>query len=379
MSKNFTRLVSLLLAIVVFGGAFYIYRFKPFAKDKEAPVSEATANGPARPAGGPRGGGPMGGGPIPVRVMVVSTASLRDAISVNGSTVPEADVVIASEVPGKIKKILFKEGNQVKAGTPLVQLDTDELEAQRQRLLVQQELTRKIAERLKGLYDKEGVSLQEYEVAAAEAKQVTAEIEVIDVQIAKRTIRAPFNGVLGLKQVSEGSYLSPGTPIVNLVSTNPIHVEFSVPERYGQSVKIGSTIQFALDGMRGTVNATVIAREPNIDATTRTMRIKASAPNPRGEILPGAFANVNVNLASYGSAILVPTEAVVPEEGGKKIYLFRNGKAEAVPIETGIRKDVMIQVVDGLHVGDTIITTGVLQIRPGADVTIAQLEKSEAD
>jgi membrane fusion protein (multidrug efflux system) len=310
--------------------------------------------------------------------MVIRAGSLLDAISVTGSTVPEADVTITSEVPGKVTKILFREGSYVQKGAPLIQLDDEELQAQRERLKVQEELTEKIAERLKNLYDKEGVSLQEYEVAAAEAKQVTAEINLLDVQIAKRTVRAPFSGVLGLKQVSEGSYLSPGTPVVSLVSTNPIHIEFSVPEKYGNTLERGSKISFQIEGLQGAYPASVIAKEPNIEPTTRTMRLKASAPNPNGKILPGAFAAVSVNLRSFENAILVPTEAIVPELGGKKIFVYRDGKAEAVPVETGIRKDAMIQIIDGLEEGDTVITTGVLQIRDGAAVELSQLDRPGA-
>lgn len=367
MNKTLTRIISSVTAVIVFAGAFYIYQEKPFSKDKKT-AEAAGAEMPAAP-------GPSGqGGPIPVRAMVIQPGPLRDFISVNGSTVANEEVTITSEVPGKIDQILFREGQFVKKGAPLVQLETDELEAQRQRLLVQQNLTEKIAERMKNLYDKEGVSLQEYEIAEAEAQQVRAELDLLNVQIEKRTITSPFNGLLGLRQVSEGSYLSPGAPIINLISTNPIHIEFSVPEKYGNVISDGRTIQFELDGMPGVFEARVIAREPNIDAATRTLKLKAAAPNPNGKILPGAFAKVTVNLQQFNNAIMVPTEAIIPEMGGKKVFLYRNGLAEATAVETGIRKETMIQVISGLQNGDTLITTGVLQIRSGAPVAISVIE-----
>lgn len=372
MSKRNTRIIALVLALIIFGGGYYLYYYNPFAEEQNPETAGAEPAESVAPVA-------MDGGPAtPVTAMVVRTSALKDIISVNGSTIPKEEVMISAEVPGKIQEILFQEGAWVKAGTPLVKLDDAELQAQRERLLVQKELTRKIAERMKNLYDREGVSLQEYEIAAAEAEQVVAEIALIDVQLEKRTINAPFSGVLGLKQVSEGSYLSPGTPVVSLVSTNPIHLEFSVPEKYSRSIERGRQVEFTLAGIDHAFEATVIAKEPNIDPETRTMRCKASASNPNGEILPGAYANVSVNLRSFDSTILIPTQAVVPELGGKKVFLYRDGKAEAVSVETGIRQDTDIQVLSGLEEGDTIITTGVLQIRSGAAVTISQLTPAGA-
>ena len=198
-----------------------------------------------------------------------------------------------------------------------------------------------------------------------------ADIALLDAQLEKRIVKAPFSGKLGLRQVSEGSYLSPGAPIVSLVSINPIKLEFSVPEKYSRVVRKGTRVEYQLDGVGEKNVAIVVATEPNIDPETRTFRIKASSPNPNGQILPGAFANVSVNLQQYDEAIMVPTEAIVPEMGGKKVFVYRSGQAQAVTVETGIRQASMIQVTSGLAPGDTVITTGVLQIRPGSAVSIS--------
>ncbi len=315
----------------------------------------------------------MGSSPTVVRAMRVQSSILRDEISVNGSTTAPEEVIISSEVAGKITRILFAEGAFVKKGTLLVQLDDDELQAQHKRLLVRKDLTQRIAERLKNLYEREGVSLQEYEIARAEADQVLAEIALLEVQISKRSVRAPFDGVLGLRQVSEGAYLSPGAPVVRLVSANPIHISFSVPERYSSVVQKGTTVRFRMDGSDRLYNATVIARDPQIDPATRTLRVKASTPNNDGRILPGAFAAVLVGLKEYDRTIMIPTEAVIPEEGIQKVFVYRNGTAQMTPVETGIRKDANIQVLRGLAEGDTVITSGVMLIRQGAPVFIERI------
>lgn len=369
-NNRIIRTISLLAiaALVLF---FFLYQSGILKGKKE----ETAENAPAGAAKGPGGPGGMGKDMVvPVKAMLISKGKLTDVITVNGSTAPNEEVTVSSEVPGKVQRILFKEGAVVNRGAVLVQLDDIELQAQRKRLLVQQELNQKIADRLKALYEKEGVSLQEYEVAKAEVEKVKAEISLIDAQIEKRTIRAPFSGKLGLRKISEGSYLSPGSAIVNLVSTNPINLEFSVPEKYSSAVKPGTRVNFKLDGVAGDFNAVVAASEPNIDAATRTYKLKATAPNANGTILPGAFANVSVSLREYAATIMVPTEAIIPELGGKKVFVYKGGKAVPAIIETGLRQDASIQVTKGLSEGDTLITTGVLQIKPGASVTITSIQ-----
>ena len=366
MAKHQIRIISIIIAFIVFVGGFLLYRAGFFGE--EEPAAPGTSS--PMPGGGPGG---KAAGPTNVRALRVVPRDLRDEISVNGSTAATEEVLVAAEVSGKITRILFQEGSFVKKGTLLVQLDEEELQAQRQRLLVRKELTQRIAERLKNLYEREGVSLQEYEIARAESDQVLAEIALIDVQISKRSIRAPFDGMLGLKMVSEGSFVSPGMAMVKLVSTNPIHLSFSVPERYNTVLKKGSLVRFKMDGSDAQYSATVIAREPQIDPATRSLKVKASAPNPGGGILPGAFAAVSVSLQSYERTIMIPTEAVIPEEGVQKVFLCRNGLAESVKIETGIRKDTDIQVLHGLNEGDTLITSGVMQLRPGAPVIIEKI------
>jgi len=311
---------------------------------------------------------------IPVRAMVIASASLNDFINVSGTTAATDEVLISSETAGRIKSILFKEGDFVNKGSILVRLDDDELKAQYNRLKVQMELNQKIAERLWGLYEKEGVSLQEYEIAAAELEKSKAELALLEVQLEKRIIRAPFSGRLGLKQVSEGSFLAPGAGIVKLVSLNPIKIEFSVPEKYSPQIKPGNMVEFQTEGVAGILRATVDAVDPSIDAATRTFRIKATAPNPKGQILPGAFANVKLSLNQYDQAIMIPTEAVIPEMGGKKVFIFRNGMARATEVTTGIRQESKVQIVKGLMPGDTVITTGILQLKPDAPVRITEIE-----
>ncbi len=369
MSKTAVRIISILIAAAVLIGGLYLFRTYQQRDSSGVPDSSQPEEEDAQP----QPVSAMQEQVIPAEAMIVKPESLRDLITVNGSTLANQEVMISSEVAGTVRKILFKEGSHVTQGSPMVILDTEELEAQRQRLEVRKRLTASVAERLKALYEAEGVSLQEYETAQAEADQVVAEIKLLDVQIEKRTVRAPFSGRIGLKLVSEGSYISSGSPIVGLVSLDPIHLQFAVPERYTQVLQQGSEVLFQLSGSTDMQSARVIAREPAIDPETRTLEFKASARNPRERILPGAFAKVTVNLSTYEGTLMVPTEAIIPELGGKKVFRYKNGKAESVVVETGIRQNEFIQVVSGLEPGDTILTTAVLQLRDGLPVRITNL------
>jgi membrane fusion protein (multidrug efflux system) len=363
MSKTLIRILSLVLAAAVLLGGWYWLR-------RDEPSGEPADEGAAAPAPPP-----SASDALPVDGVVVRPRPLQEQITVNGSTLAPREVMVSSEVSGLIQDILFKEGSYVQKGAPLVQLDIEELETQRKRLEVEKRLTAGIAERFRGLYEKEGVSLQDYENAQAEAEQAVANLELVEVQIEKRTIRAPFSGRLGLKMVSEGSYIAPGTPIVPLVSINPIQLEFAVPEKYAAALRMGKTVYFETEATDAPRKATITARDPSIDTDTRTLRFKAEAPNPNGRLLPGTFAKVNVILQSFDEALMIPTQAVIPELGGKKVFLARRGTAHAVPVETGIRREKTVQVVDGVVPGDTVITTGMLQLREGAPIRIGRLDK----
>ncbi len=369
--KRITRIVAIALAILALG-AFILYEGGYFekwfvkadgakngtkAQSEVAPVAVSVATNA-----------------VPVKAIIVTPESLTDFISVSGSTVPAEEVTVSSEVPGKVAEILFREGDYVKTGAPLIRLDISELAAERKRLQVELELNKKIAERYRGLYAKEGVSLQELEVVEADVEKSKADLALVDAQLEKRLITAPFSGRLGLRQVSEGAYLAPGDPIVDLVKYNPIKIEFSVPERYSQSVGVGALIEFQLQGVPGNRQARVEAVEPRINPNTRTFTMKASTANPGGKILPGAFTNVKVSLENFDNALLIPTEAVVPELNKKTAYVVRKGKAEKVTIVTGIRQESTVQVTQGLTTGDTVITSGVLQIKPGVPVVVTEIE-----
>ena len=188
--------------------------------------------------------------------------------------------------------------------------------------------------------------------------------------IAQTELRAPFDGVIGLRQVSVGTYASPSTIVAKLTKLSPLKVEFAVPERYANDVKTGAGLDFTLEGKLNTFHATVYARESKIDPTTHTLTIRALYPNANSAVLPGRYASIKLNKDEIQNALAVPSEAIVPEMGKDKIFLYKSGKAQPVEITTGIRTEAEVQVLQGLNIGDTIITSGTLQLRTGLPVTL---------
>jgi membrane fusion protein (multidrug efflux system) len=195
----------------------------------------------------------------------------------------------------------------------------------------------------------------------------------LEAQLAKTRIRAPFSGIIGLRYVSEGAYISPNSVIATLYSINPAKVEFSVAGRYSTQVKVGQKIKFQIENNEEELEGTVYAIEPQIDPNTRTLKVRALAENSRGLLLPGQFVRVELILETIGNAILIPTESVIPVMNGHKVFLKEGNKAKEVTVQTGIRTNLELEILSGLKTGDTLITTGLLQLRPGMSVDVVKV------
>ncbi|RMG56465.1 MAG: efflux RND transporter periplasmic adaptor subunit [Bacteroidetes bacterium] len=318
--------------------------------------------------------GPSTAPPLPVSAFVVKPVSLTERLSVSGTVLPDESVEISSEVSGKVATIHFQEGSFVKENQLLVKINDDELKAQLKQVEVRLDLAKQLEARREKLLAGGGVSQEEFDEALTERESLEAQAALLQVQIDKTEIRAPFAGYMSLREVSEGSYLTPGRRITTLVRTNPVKIEFAVPEKYGQILGPGTDVQFTVEGVEGSYSGKVYARDPSIDLETRTLVLRARSANPGGKLLPGAFANIEVALGTYPEALMIPTEAVVPEREGQMVYGYTGGTVTPHRVTTGIRQAEQIQITGGLEAGDTILTTGLLQVRPGATVTLSEVE-----
>jgi membrane fusion protein (multidrug efflux system) len=250
-----------------------------------------------------------------------------------------------------------------------VYLNDNELQAQFQRLQYTQKLVQTQESRQKQLLAREAISQEEYDIVLNQYNTALSDIKLVQAQLEKTVIRAPFNGRLGLRQVSEGAVINASNIIVSIVNIDPIKLEFSIPERYSGLIAEGSSIYFSSESSTEEVEGKVYAFEPQIDAATRTIKLRAQSPNKSGKYLPGMFVKIRFVLDVKEDALLVPAESVIPELSGYKVFVVgADGNAEQRMIEIGTRTDTQVQVISGLKEGDLVLTTGVMQVRQGMPV-----------
>ena len=307
---------------------------------------------------------------IPVSVRIIQPARLNNTIHSNGSLLGNEEVELRSETSGKITKIYFQEGTKVKKGDLLVKINDADLQAQQLKNDLKQKLAEDKEFRYRKLLEKDLTSQQEYDAVLNELNIIKADIEYTKALIDKTEIRAPFDGVVGLRSVSEGSYITPSIKIATLQSTNPIKIEFAVPQKYYSAIKAGKAIHFTLPGTGKTYSAKIYAVEPKVDPVTRTILVRALVANDKGELVPGAYTEIDVVLDEIDNAMLIPTEALVPDASGEMVYLYKNGTAHPQNVKSGIRTETDVQILSGIQQGDTVITSGIVQLRAGAAVSI---------
>lgn len=224
------------------------------------------------------------------------------------------------------------------------------------------------------LLKRDAVSKEAYEQVKTDLATLNADIEIVKANIALTELRAPFDGIIGLRQISVGSYASLTTIVAKLTKITPLKVEFSVPERYASQIKKGTNLNFRIEGKLDAFSAKVYAVESTIDPNLHQFTARALYPNTNRALLPGRYTSIQLKKEEIPNAIAIPTEAIVPEMGKDKVFLYKSGKAEPVEVTTGIRTDAEVQIVRGLQVGDTILTSGTLQLRLGLPVTLDNID-----
>ncbi len=334
--------------------------------------STSKDEAPAVPA---RGGSPRSQ-VLNINAEVLTYRSLTDKAVSLGSAIPDEEVNLSFESSGKIVAIYFTEGTHVKEGDLLAKINDKPLQAQLKKLEAQVPLATDRVFRQRTLLEKDAVSQEAYESVTTEYEKLMADIELVKANIAQTELRAPFDGIVGLRTVSEGAYVNQTTMIVKLTRISPIKIEFSINERYSSDVRDGTPIKFSMQAPDGKIkdyNARVYAVESDIEPTTRTLKLRAVYPNANEEIKPGMFLSVEITKQEIKDALSVPSEAIIPEMGKSMVYLYKSGVAEPVEIQTGLRTESHVQAIDGVNEGDTLITTGVMQLRKGMKVTIDNL------
>lgn len=365
MKKPIRSLLTVLTIVLVLGLILY---------PKLKPVFQ-------KPDGGPGGGGPPMGGfqsrSLNANALVISPTSLREIINSTGTLLADEEVDLSFETSGKIVNINFTEGTRVKRGDLLAKINDRPLQAQLLRLKAQRKLAEEREFRQRSLLSRDAISQEAYDQAVTELQVLEADIMLLEARIAETELRAPFDGIIGLRYLSEGAYANPNSRIARLIKISPLKIEFSIAERYSGSVSPGFPITFNIDGINQPFQARVYAVDPKVDIRTRTIVVRALYPNRNEELKPGRFAAITLQLDEIKDAIAIPTEALIAEMDGDKVYVYRNGQARQITVQTGLRTADRIQITEGLTFGDTLLTTGVMQLRQGIAVVIDQLVTAE--
>jgi membrane fusion protein, multidrug efflux system len=305
-------------------------------------------------------------GNLRVEGVIVKPVILDQIITISGTLKPFEETVLKPEIAGRVVYINLSEGGFVRQGTLLVKLFDDDLQAQLKKSQAQQKIVEQTQIRQGELMKVNGISQLDFDQTVLQLNSIKADIEVMKVLIRKTEVRAPFDGTIGLRNISIGAQVTPETALATIRDVRHLKLDFSVPEKYSREIKPGVKVQFTVQGDDKKYDATVIATEQGIESDTRNLNGRAIVDNKVTSLIPGTFANVELNLGENKGALMVPTQAVIPQERSKQLIVAKNGKARFVTVKTGIRKVSSIEVLSGISSGDTVVTTGVLFLKPGA-------------
>ena len=360
-SKKIFKISSTIVLLIVLVGIIIFPKIKPMLKNEQGNTQQAGQ------------GGREGQQILLASGFVIVPTLMYELINGIGTLLPDEEVDLAFETSGKVVGIFFEEGTRVKKGELLAKINDRPLQAQLLKLEAQLKLIQEREFRATQLLDRDAISRESYDQVATELQSLKADILLVEARIAETELRAPFDGTVGLRMISEGAFTNTQTKIVRLVKISPLKIEFAVNERYAGQVAPGFSITFVTNSAPKQFEALVYAVDPKVDLATRTIAVRALYPNRNEELKPGSSVSVTALLSEIENAVSIPTEAIIPEMDGEKVFIYKNGKAEQVQVVTGLRTASHIQIKEGLNFGDTLLTTAILQLRQSLSVQLDTL------
>ncbi len=301
---------------------------------------------------------------------VVKPELFQNNYTTSGTLLPNEEVNIMPEIQGRITSITFTEGTSVKQGQVLARLYNEDIRAQIQKLRAQRELQMKIKNRQSELLGIGGISQQDFETTATQIQAIDADIAYSEAQLRRTSIIAPFSGRTGIRNISNGAVVTPSTIITTLQQTGNLKMDFNIPEQYRNEVANGKKIQFTVTGNQDTFVAVITALEPSANTTTRTLKVRAVVDNKNNKLGPGAFTHIILPFENNANALMIPSQAVIPTNRDKVVAVIKGGKAALVPVKIGARTSDKVEITQGLSAGDTILITGIMQVKPGMEVKV---------
>lgn len=360
MTKQVKWILIGIILLVIIGMIAYPRVKRHLLTDGDEPAAAAAVPGQQRRV-------------LNVNAMIMEIQVLTDKTGTVADIIPDEEVSLSFETSGKVVEIYFQEGTHVLEGELLAKINDQPLQAQLKKLEAQIPLANERVFRQRTLLDKDAVSQEAYEQVTTEYDKLMADIDLVKANIAQTELRAPFDGIVGLRYVSEGAYTAPATTVAKLTKISPVKIEFSIPEQYSDDIMPGADIVFHLTGSLRAYHAQVYAVESEVTVENRAQKARAIYPNLDESIKPGRYAWVELTKKEIRNALAIPSESMIQEMGKNIVFLYKSGRAEPVEIITGLRTESQIQVVSGLHRGDTVIVSGIMQLRTGLSVTIDNL------
>lgn len=323
------------------------------------------------------GAGPNRQMPMRVDGFVVKTTMISENVEVPGSLIANEATEIHPEISGRLVQLNVAEGKFVPRGSLLAKIYDGDLQAQLKKLEVQLEIAKTNEGRSAQLLKIQGISKSDYDASLLNVSNIRADIDITRANITKTEIRAPFGGRMGLKNISPGAYVTPSTILATIQQVDLLKLDFTVPEKYSSQIKIGKIVSFTSEGSSKTYSAKVMATESSITENTRTLMARSVVQNKDASLIPGSFAKVILNFDPDPNALMIPSQAVLPQARGKKVITYQGGTAKFVDVTTGIRDSARVQILSGLKPGDTIVVTGLLSVRPDGKIQIGKLMNAD--
>lgn len=308
--------------------------------------------------------------PPAVNGFITSYSSVSDNLELPGTIIANEETEIHPEISGRLTYLNITEGRVISKGTLIAKIYDGDLKAQLNKLNVQLRVQEQTIKRYEELLKINGVSRQEYDLIVLQSNNIHADIEIIQSNILRTEIRAPFSGTMGLRMISPGAYVSPQTTLTTIRQNNELKLDFTLPEKYTSQLMNGQMVNFTSEGNKKTYNAKVIATESGISEENRGLNIRAVVTNNDGKLLPGNFAKIKISFQPDPKAIMIPSQAIIPQARGKQVVVYHNGEIAFVDVLTGIRDSARVQITSGLTAGDTIIISGLMGLKPKGKVVL---------
>ena len=313
--------------------------------------------------------------PATVAAAEVQVESWQPFLQAVGSLVATQGILVTTEVAGKVSEIRFESGQQVEAGTLLLQLDDSIDRAELEGIVAERRLAELQFKRREELVEKKSISRSDYDEAQLRLENARAQLDTKQAQIAKKRITAPFSGLLGIRQVDLGEYLQPGAAIVPLQALDPLYVDYSLPERHLGLISVGQTVKIEVQAYAGeTFTGRISALNPGIDPGTRSLRIRATLENPQSRLRPGMFAEVRTLLPQRPAVLTLPQTAITYNPYGDSVFVIEESETGTAvqrrQVETGGVRNGRVEIAQGLQAGERVVIAGQVKLRNGQAVVI---------